>query len=387
MKNKKILFISPLNISLKNGNIKRQLQIMQILSNKNSEVLDYLSLWSSPRAVRLWAKKNNLNINVISGFYPLIARIYSIFWYYTGVLLSGRLQILRNFPFYYKLSIPNKYEKKYDMFFCFYAWSYLLLGLDRLNSKVTIDLNDVMANRYQRTGIRRWISLEFDDEKYILTNGAKTLSISEFDQDLFHNLYGVKPPILPYYTNITFDFRGNVFKHNKIFAGYLAAPSPINDQALKLITNENFINEIKSFGCELMLAGGVCSSINTTKKLELIKNGVHILGYVNSEADFYNKCDIFLNPVGPSSGIKIKSVEALLSGCKLITTVWGSDATLEKFFGNNIYILKWPFDVYELASACEKMSRSSRRSKDDKEKIISYINYCELVASDLSNNF
>jgi len=65
--------------------------------------------------------------------------------------------------------------------------------------------------------------------------------------------------------------------------------------------------------------------------------GVRALGPIPSLEDFYRECPIFINPVLTGSGLKIKTIEALMHGRPVVTTSVGAEG-LESFYGHGLYV-------------------------------------------------
>ena len=174
-----------------------QRQLLSILCSGGSTV-DVLSLGAPGKMARRWLESFGFNARVVTGPYASVARLNTLLWYVLGVLLCNKLRIWSYFHFVLRTPLPKQWLRRYNRIVCYYGWAYHLLGLSRAGDRVIVDLGDVMADRHQRLGARRWISLSPQAEGAILRSGAKCLAVSDDDADDFRRLYGVEVPRLFY---------------------------------------------------------------------------------------------------------------------------------------------------------------------------------------------
>jgi len=346
-----ILFISPTDVLANNGMLQRQIQVMRALAPRFAEGLDVLSLSSAPEVMDRWLRETEIPGRALKGLFPALSRWNFWLWYAGNVLLCNKLKVLSNFIFPVRIPLPSSVIAKYSMIVCYYPWGHVLLDLQRAGDKVVVDLGDVMGERHQRIGTRRWISLSAVTEKLILTSPSRCLAISCGDQLEFQQIYGVTLPVLPF---VPPDHRrlGSIVAKMGTSVGYLAAPSYQNEEVIRILCSEEFLAELVRGGkVSLVLAGGICASIRAEERQRVLAHGGEILGRIDRIEDFYEKAAIVVNPVGPSTGTKIKSVEALFAGRHLLTTVFGVDSFMEKDFGPQISVVDWPLGAVELAQA------------------------------------
>lgn len=351
-------------MTVDNGMMQRQYQWLQMLSGEFPGKVDLLSLNSSPKTARAWLAARNLKINVLDGPFAIAARLNALAWYAGGTLLCNKLRWLDSFQFLLHTPIPKHWVHRYNLIICYYAWNYHLLRLGRANRRVLIDLGDVMANRHERTGARRWISLSQDDEREIIEGAGRCLAISDGDVQEFERLYRVKLPIVPFVPANSDGLLALKPNQDKNVIGFIGAPSYLNEQILALLAEEQFLRKIGEAGLRLIVAGGICNTCDPELLLRLRAGGAEVIGPVSNILEFYDSVALVLNPVGPSTGVKIKSVEALMAGRLLITTRWGSDRTLEQQFPRQIFIINWPVTPVELASASIAFFRNTPQVND-----------------------
>lgn len=347
-----------------NGMMQRQYQWLQMLSDEFPGRVDFLSLNSSPKIARAWLAARNLDIKVIDGPFAIAARLNALAWYISGTLFCNKLRWLDSFRFLFHTPIPKHWVHRYSVIICYYAWNYHLLRLGRASRRVLIDLGDVMANRHERTGARRWISLSQDDEREIIEGVGRCLAISDGDVQEFEHLYRVKLPMAPFVPANSDGLLALEPPQDRRVIGFIGAPSYLNEQIMASLADEQFLRKLGEAGLRLIVAGGICSTCDPELLSRLRAGGAEVIGPVSNILEFYGSVAVVLNPVGPSTGVKIKSVETLMAGRGLITTRWGSDRTLEQQFPRQICMINWPVTPTELASASIEFFRSERPTND-----------------------
>ena len=354
------LYISPLNLDINNGMMQRQLQVLRALAQAYPLRLDVLSLGSSSAKAQRWLDEMAIPAQALKGVHAQLARLNATAWYGGNVILCNKLKIIKQFIFPLITPVPRSTLERYRTILCYYPWAFILLGLHRAGKKVVVDLGDVMAERHQRIGTRRWISLRARDEKSILKSQARCIAISEGDRQEFQRLYQVSLPVV---TFLPPDFNYLIALDTAQLpatAGYIAARGYQNEMVVQAIASEPFLSALRSAGIALVVAGGICSVIEAEDRKRIQSFGGRVLGQVPTLEDFYREVGWIINPVGPSTGVKIKSVEALLTGRTLVTTEFGADEGLRGLFGNHIELTKWPLDLQDLAEAVIRSVRQGR---------------------------
>jgi hypothetical protein len=265
--------------------------------------------------------------------------------------------------------MPRRWIQRYDLILCFYPWLHRLLDLERAGDKVIVDTGDIMADRHERTGARRWISMASKDERSVLESGSRCIAISKDDSDEFLRLYNVQLPVVSFVPPDHADLLKIASDGRPPRVGFMGAPSYVNEEILRALSAPCFLECLSSHGVELVIAGGICRTADPTVLAALERGGARILGRVPSITDYYRQISVTVNPVGPSTGVKIKSVETLLAGCSLITTRWGADTLLAAAFPGQITYVDWPVDAKKLGELCvasvrEANSRSHRAAEE-----------------------
>jgi hypothetical protein len=223
-----------------------------------------------------------------------------------------------------------------------------------------MDLGDVMAERHQRIGTRRWISMAARDEEAIFRSGSRCLAVSDEDADEFERLYSVRPRIIRFVPPEAERLIELAAMESPQRLGFMGAPSYGNEQVMEVLARPEFLESISAAGVELVVAGGICKTVNPSLLRMLEGGGAKILGRVGCTVDYYRQISATVNPIGPSTGVKIKSVETLVAGRNLITTRFGADPTLHAAFPDQITCTEWPIDPGALGMLAVEAVRSAK---------------------------
>ncbi len=335
-----------------NGMSKRQHQVLSALCSEYGEAVDLLALGAPVKRARRWLSERGLPVRVLSGAYPLMARLNTALWYGMGVLLCNRLRIIDHFRFLLRTPLPRQWIDRYETIVCYYAWPFHLLGLARAGDKVVVDAGDLMADRHERIGRRRWVSLSVADEAAALRPQSQCLAISEDDALEIEQRYKAQPKVLAFVPpeHAALVSLANTQLPPRI--GFLGAPSYVNEQVVQLLAEAPFLDALRAAGVELVIAGGICETVDRSLLHALMRGGARVLGRVHSLVEYYRQIGATVNPVGPSTGAKIKSIETLVAGRGLITTRWGADAALAAAFPGQVQYADWPVSPAQLAQLC-----------------------------------
>jgi len=352
------LYISPLDMRSENGMTQQQHQILSTLCSIYRDSVDMLSLGATPATARHWLKDAGLPVNVTDGFYPMAARLNTTLWYGGGVVLCNKLRWIDRFCFPLRTPLPRSWVERYATIVCYYPWGHRLLRLDRAGNKVIMDLGDVMANRHKRIGKRRWISMASKDEAAIL-HSSRCVAVSEEDALEFERLYSIRPPVMQFVPPNSAQLMGLASEERPPRVGFMGAPSYGNEEIMRVLAHREFLECIAGAGVELLVAGGICKTVDPSVLQALRRGGARVVGPVGSTLDYYRQIGATVNPIGPSTGVKIKSVETLIAGRSLITTQWGADPDLREAFPGQITYTEWPIDPEPLGKLAIEVVRSA----------------------------
>lgn len=364
MKPLRILYVSPMDMAAKNGMAQLQRQLLATLSSLYGEgAVDLLSLGAPPERARRWLQEAGLAIHVLEGCYPLLARLNATAWYGGGAILCNKLRWTDHFGFPLRTPLPRTWRERYDLIVCYYAWGHRLLRLDRAANKVIMNLGDVMADRHERIGVRRWISMDARDERAILQSQSRCVAVSSEDAAEFERLYGVRTDVLRFVPPDAEELISLADEERPPRIGYFGAPSYHNEEVMRVLAHPEFLARLGQGGIELVVAGGICDTADPQVLRALKMGGARILGRIGSSLDFYRQISTTVNPVGPSTGVKIKSIETLIAGRNLITTRYGADRSLCDSFPKQIIYTEWPVDPGALAKLAVAAARSTSRMR------------------------
>jgi len=205
-----------------------------------------------------------------------------------------------------------------------------------------------MANRHERINKKTWISLSTKNEKNLLCSANfEPLAITIEDANEFFSLYGIRPKVLPYAP--IYDLYKKEIKGEYI--GFLGAKNNFSIDFINLLNDSTLIEDIAVYEKKILLAGTVCSFVDKKILNSLQSRGVKIIGPIDSIFQFYNQVHTVFNLSGPSTGAKIKSIEALMLGKHLISSKFGIDQYTKKYFNNLITIVNWPLQIENLSNA------------------------------------
>lgn len=335
------LYLSPTDMRRTNGISQLQTQLISALCDMYESV-DLLSLGATPNTARKWVRTLDLSVNVLGGIYAHVACLNAIAWYGVGAILCNKLRWIDRFYMPIHTPLPKSFIERYDVIVCFYPWIHRLLRLDRAGRKVVVCTGDVMADRHERIGARRWVTLDAHDEAAVLQSQSRCVAVSQEDATEFKKLYGTETPVVQFLPPSYRELISLICSERPARVGYFGAASYTNEEILRLLSQSDFLDALKLARIELVVAGGICKTAQRSTLRELEHGGAKVLGWIDSMLEFYRQVSVVLNPVGPSTGVKIKSIEALMAGRTLITTRWGAGEELHQAFGDWIVSVEWP---------------------------------------------
>ncbi len=359
MKRPRALFLSPIDMRASNGMSRLQQQLLSALCALYGDSVDLLSLGASTKQAQKWLADSGLEVKVLDGILPRLAWLNATLWYGGGAILCNKLKWIERFYFPIQTPLPEKCIQNYDVIVCFYPWLHRLLKLERAGRKVVVDTGDIMADRHERTGARRWISMTAEDERKVLHSPSRCLAVSRDDADEFERLYGVRLPVQFFVPANCEELIALAGKERPKRLGYMGAPSYVNEEVLRQLSHPDFLASVAAAGVEMVVAGGICDTVDPSVLRSLEAGGARILGRVPSTVEYYRSIGATVNPVGPSTGVKIKSVETLVAGRSLITTRWGADRDLAAAFPGQVVYIDWPMEPRELGELCARVTQET----------------------------
>jgi hypothetical protein len=126
----------------------------------------------------------------------------------------------------------------------------------------------------------------------------------------FDNIYYERLPL-----NLEI-LKKQIFDQNCIKFGFLGSVNDVNVRTLHIIIS-NWSSIANKDDC-LVVAGAIAEyAVKLESSLRIIP-----MGYLKDINHFYNKVDVVFSTVGKSTGIKIKELEALSKGVRIIADRW-----------------------------------------------------------------
>lgn len=197
-----------------------------------------------------------------------------------------------------------------------------------------LDTIDVFSNRRQRLRAKGvsdyWLSYSPKDEKRGLRRAHRLMAIQNQEAAYFRQLVGSAPTV-------------NTVGHLAEVSGVPPAPAPFtrlgcigSAHASNLVGWQWFMREVwprirvQVAGVEVWVAGTIGEKCAP-------EPGVRLLGQIPSLADFYRDCPVFICPVQSGTGLKIKTIEALMQGRPVVTTGVGAEG-LDAFRGHGLVV-------------------------------------------------
>lgn len=189
--------------------------------------------------------------------------------------------------------------------------------------RTVADTHDVMHERTRRfhaQGESHWIDIDEAEEAAALRRFDLVVAIQSRDAETFRRMMPGQPVIVaahPAPIRPLPPHRGPVIR-----LGFIGAKNPPNRLAIERFLREVWpaLHATHGESIRLDIAGPVCDALERP-----LPDGVEAVGFVPNLEDFYEACDILVNPVFMGGGLKIKCVEALCHGRPLVTTPVGAE--------------------------------------------------------------
>lgn len=189
-------------------------------------------------------------------------------------------------------------------------------------------------------------------EKKILDIADRTWAISEEDKNHYLEMLGHKCDgvFSIDYNNDDFDKVDSGDIHNIIHLGGLDLRK--KDGMIFFVNNIWKAIKARYPKAKLILGGKNSELFNSPK------DGIYGLGFVENEVEFLSRGVIFINTQTAGSGIKLKSIVAVLAGKLLVSTQIGVEGVLGENGKHYIRADNWENFEYEILRAIENVELS-----------------------------
>lgn len=226
-------------------------------------------------------------------------------------------------------------QGRYDAAVFNYAWT--ARGLSSVARTFVVDAHDVHADRHRRLGYRSWVSLAPHDERDRLRESAAVLALSDREHLQLSAGRAVRSILLPYLPAGSRE-TGRTPPRERV-AVFLASAGPVNVGALLHAERIGILAVLRRAGYRLRLVGSICQTGVAETLTKRWAGLVEPVGVVPEVTSLLRGCSVGVNVCGPSTGIKIKTVDYLVAGLHVVATQHGSDPWLERCFPGRLTIV------------------------------------------------
>jgi glycosyltransferase involved in cell wall biosynthesis len=329
MKNKKILIISPTPSHPQNaGNRTRIFSFVELLKSKNFDVYFlYIKMEGEPHKEMLdyWGE-NLFVLNVKKNI-----NSPKTFLFHEKVL--HKIGFISHESYFYNYHIDDWFDDSIINFcsslhekylFNNVVVQYIFLSKAFLafpkNVLKIVETHDCLTDRYKvyplENGKRysKWFSTYKHEEKKGLNRADRIIAIQDEEEQYFKKLSSKKV------VTIGHLFNNLIFKKTQTFQKILffASSNPTNVDGYNFFV-ENIWQKLKAKlpDAELIVAGLICNKISK-------RDDITYLGEIDDKNQVYENARIAINPMRFGSGLKIKTLEALIQGVPVVSTSHGA---------------------------------------------------------------
>jgi hypothetical protein len=367
----KILYISYIDTTTKNGVYLREFQFLNFLS-KHYKVY-YFNVNSSVKNIDLYLKENNFEVTrlILRKFKNLKILFLFRLNYYLNYILANKFKLYTNSKLFFKIN--HTYFKQFRNIVSFYSIPFHFLSLEKLkDSKIIIDTCDIMMNRHKLTNSTSWWSFSEKLERKLCQENNLLLFISNNDRINYQKLNFCDGKIVP------FDLKFNMINKTSCRKiGFIGSNSIFNySSSLELIDLAKKYKELK-----FIISGSVVEKINEfdlPSNVELFYSKDFSNKFLE---EYYSKVSISYLPAQNNSGIKTKIIESLSYSVPVITNKNGYDNTFDLFLNKYIFVAEDNFNIKkiiekkfvdkELANLYNKYKENNYKSF---EEVINFFN-------------
>lgn len=186
-----------------------------------------------------------------------------------------------------------------------------------------IDTHDCFTDRYKvypllDNGLRssKWFSTYKYDEKRGLNRADRIVAIQGNEANYFRKLTSKPVFTIGHLFEDLIHKNTNIEPNQKMLI--FGSDNPINVDGYRFFVNNIWpLIQKKLPTCELVVAGLICGAIEH-------RADITYLGILEDKADAYKNIAIAINPMTYGSGLKIKTLEALIYGVPVVSTTHGA---------------------------------------------------------------
>ncbi|MEL6439226.1 MAG: glycosyltransferase [Cyanobacteria bacterium J06621_8] len=223
-----------------------------------------------------------------------------------------------------------------DIVLCNYIFYSKVLDLFDENVTKVIDTHDITSNRNylldRKLGYRDFFYVSPESEKKALDRAHLVLSIKEDESSWFQCLSSTPVLTIGHLEPKPLKIVDQAIDNHNIKLGFIGSANPINVKNLESFLDKYFTLDNKYRDEFTVVVGGkICNVLD-----DRFRDQVTVIGMVDNVSEFYEQVDIIVLPFEFSTGLKIKTVEALSWSKPCIGTVnafegLGSDCKYHSF--------------------------------------------------------
>lgn len=203
-----------------------------------------------------------------------------------------------------------------------------------------IDTHDCFTDRYKvyplmENGLRssKWFSTYKCDERKGLNRADRIVAIQNNEANYFRSLTNKKVITIGHLFEDTIEKKTDRVSTQRLLI--FGSSNPINIDGYNFFVDNVWpLIKTKLPTCELVIAGLICEAIER-------REDIIYIGVVDDKAEAYNDISIAINPMTYGSGLKIKTLEALIYGVPVVSTSHGA-LGLEEMIDKCIFVADNP---------------------------------------------
>jgi len=244
-------------------------------------------------------------------------------------------------------------RRRFDAFLVNYTFMSKAFEFAPRNTIKVLDTHDLLYGRrelFEKHGVpAEFFYTNQDQEKIDFDRSDIVIAIKEYEKQIIETMTDKPVICLPYWDDRAVDRRSQTitaqgYDHERpLRLGFIGAYNSVNIVNIGrfLATLAPYVS-LYNLPVEVVIAGNVCEGIDQDYPF------IRKLGFVEDTSDFYASVDAIVAPLEFSTGIKIKTGEALARQVPVLATRNGFD-------GFRPY--HWTQDLQSVAAMCDAIVR------------------------------
>ena len=223
--------------------------------------------------------------------------------YYRKNFCHGFYQVDDQYPYGLE-NIVNKLDEQIHFDVCVINYYYLSRLFDFIHiPKKAIATHDCIAYKNLKVGTPT-MCITADTEAKAMQRCPHIFALQEVEAGYFQ-LLSPNSEVYNLYGKYEYHPQPVVGNHNLLF---LSGNNEFNQNGINWFIKDIFPFIRKIFpDAQLVVGGSICKMLSGLSDID----GVKVLGYIDSPANFYAQGDVAINPVYQGTGLKIKTFESI----------------------------------------------------------------------------